>query len=216
MQPDLLSPEKEESQLGSSSAQETQVETQPLQEAKNVSPSPAGKKRSKSIWAYLALGVLVFLLLAAFAWVGYWAYNLSTQLVHSQQQLVTLQASFAELQTGYETLKSENGKLNTELVQTRSDLEQASSDLDAAQSDLAASQSQSKSLSDQIDRASKLADILYAFDTVKNEIDFLQLDKLIRDSKNQQVITEWNNISSDEDFRNFLGYLILVTRDSLK
>jgi hypothetical protein len=225
MQPDLLSPEKEENQpeplpTESSILKGPQLETHPVEETPNVNPTSAVTKRSKFNLAYLALGVLVFLLAAAFAWVGYWAYDLSTQLMNTQQQLAARQADYAKLQTDYETLnstrKGENEKLNSELAQVKAGLEKANTDLAAAQSDLARAQDQSKSLKTKIDKASKLAEILYVFDTVNSEIDFLQLDKLIRDSKNQQLLAEWNSISSEEDFRNFLSYLILATRDSLK
>jgi septal ring factor EnvC (AmiA/AmiB activator) len=231
MQPDLLSPEKEENQPGplvpqelspseSSTSETSQLETHPVEEATNVAPSPAGKKHSKFHLAYLALGVLVFLLLAAFAWVGYWAYDLGTQLMNTQQQLAARQADYAKLQADYETinrtLKGENEKLNSELAQVKADLEKANTALVTAQSDLAKSQDQSKSLKTRIDKASKLAEILYSFDTIKDELGILQLDKLIRDSKNPQLLLEWNGISSEEDFRNFLSYLIFATRDSLK
>jgi|WetSurMetagenome_2_1015567.scaffolds.fasta_scaffold39883_3 septal ring factor EnvC (AmiA/AmiB activator) len=226
MQPDLLSPEKEENQPASSSPQENtppillssndgQIEIPPAEEATNINPPPAGRKRSKFNLAYLALGVLVFLLLAAFAWVGYWSYDLSAELITTQQQLAALQADHAQLQTDYATLKSENEKLNTELTQARADLEKTNTDLAAVQSDHAKSQDQNKTLKAKIDKASKMAEILSAFTAIQSENDFLKLDKLIRDSRNQDLLAEWNNISNEEDFRNFLNYLVLAIRDSL-
>jgi septal ring factor EnvC (AmiA/AmiB activator) len=215
MQPELLSPEKEENQPQSSDPEEAQPETPPAEETKEFNPSPA-KKHSRFNLAYLALGALVFLLFAAIAWVGYWTYNLGTELTTTQQQLAALQAEQSQLQTDYETIKSENEKLNNELTQSKADLEKANTELAAAQSDLTKSQDQGKSLNAKIDKASKLAAILYAFSTVESQTDFFNLDKLIKESKNQAVIAEWKKISTEEGFRNFLEYLILATRDSLK
>ena len=213
MQPDLLSPEKEENLPELFSPEESPLES--VQEAAENNPSPK-KKRSKFKLVYLALGMLVVLLLAAIAWVGYWAYDLNTQLTTTQQQLAALQSGHAQLETDYESLKSENKKLNAELIQTKTDLEKANSALAAAQSDLGQSQGQNKSLNTKIGKASRLAKILYAFSSIQNEIDILRLDKLIRDSKDQAILSKWNSIKSEQDFRNFLDYLILATRDSLK
>ncbi len=221
MQPDLLSPEKEENPPETSSSEAAPPELPSTEAAADATLSPTVKKsRSKVILAYVGLGVLVLLLVAALGWVGYWTYDLNTQLTHTQQQLVAQQADYAKLQADYatlnNTLKGENEKLNTELAQVKADLEKANTDLATAQSDLSKSQDQSKKLAAKIDKASKLAEILYVVSTAKNDADFLRLDKLIRDSNNSALTLNWMGISSQADFNDFLDYLILATRDSLK
>jgi cell division protein FtsB len=216
MQPDLLSPEKEESQPASSSAEVALLEMHPSEES---NPSPAGRKRSRFNPVYLVLGVLVFLLLAAFAWVGYWAYDLSTQLSTTQQQMAALQADHTQLETEYETLKAENENLNTALTQTKADLEKSNTDLAAAQSDLGKSRDQVNDLKNKITKAGKLAEVLYTWTNMNGPGDILKVDGLIGETNNQELQKEWDNFTKDasqESFGRFLKVLILAMRDSLK
>lgn len=57
----------------------------------------AAKKRSKLIIAWIGLGLCAVLFLLAFAWVGYWAYTLNTQLTATQQQYSALQTEYDKL-----------------------------------------------------------------------------------------------------------------------
>jgi hypothetical protein len=69
---------------------------QPNEEMESLSPQDVGKppesvpvaakKRSKLIIAWIGLGLCAVLFLLSFAWVGYWAYTLNTQLTATQHQ----------------------------------------------------------------------------------------------------------------------------------
>ncbi len=229
MQPDLLSPEKEENTPESNidpSASIPTVETTPAEPpapaneavAAQVSPS-AKKKGSTSILAYIGLGVLVLLLIGALAWVGYWAYGLSTELTNTQQDLAALQADYSKLQTDYATLKTENEQLKTEMAQVQADLDKANTDLATAQADLSKSQDTNKSLTTRFDKGTKLAEVLSTFISVSGPADFLKIDKLIKNAKNQELSSEWDKVTSSptpEGFSQFLKYLILATYQSMK
>jgi regulator of replication initiation timing len=227
MQPDPLSPEKEEEQPQPLATQElppasekAQPSTLPADEGVEASPPrPAEKKHSKFNLAYLVLGVLALLLLAAIAWVGYWTYDLSNELTTTQQQLAALQNDHAKLQADYAALQSENEKLNAELTQTRTDLEKANADLGTAQAEASKYQDQSKGMTTQIDKAGKLALVLQTFTTIDDETDFLVLEKQIKDAGNEGLSKAWSKAKtypSEASFDALLEYLILAIRDSLK
>jgi len=230
MQSDLLSPHREEQLPESLSAQElTQPEPRSVPDATPleptlrvgaVSPAPATqKKRSTLNIAVLGLVVLVILLFLASSWVGYWAYTLNTTLTTTQGQLAALQAEHAKLQTDYATLTSENQKLNAELTQVKATLEKANTDLDTAQADLSKSMQQGEKLENQIDASGKLAEILFVWTTVDNPSDIFKIDTLINETKNQELISQWNtftNSPSDDAFAGFLDYFILAIRNSLR
>src|SRR5688500_2340788 len=100
------------------------------------------KKRSKLIVAWIALGLLAILFLLSFAWVGYWAYTLNTQLNTTQQQYEALQSEYDNLTSEHTALTLEHEKVNAELSQTKTDLEKANTDLTTAQDDLSKSKDQ--------------------------------------------------------------------------
>jgi uncharacterized phage infection (PIP) family protein YhgE len=219
MQPDLLSAEKDENapQETSSDAlpvtENVQVESAPVVEETPVTPIQIPeKKRSKVRLASIVLGILVFLFFVAFAWVGYWTYQLNTQLTDTQQQLSALKAEHEKLQSDYQTLSSEKDQLNK-------DLEKSNADLATAQSDLSKSKQKSSDLTQKMDKASKLVDVLHAWLTSDEASDVFEINALIDKSGNQDLINEWSKLMkspSDEAFGNFVEYLATATRDSLK
>ena len=219
MQPDLLSPEKEEHQpeaLESASLPEgTNIVSIPPQES--VPAAPPVMKKSKL--PAIALGVFLFLLLAAFAWVGYWAYTLSTELASTQQQLGALQAEHEKLQSDYTTLTGEKEKLNAELTQSKADLEKANTDLAAAQTSLAKTDEENTALQAKVSKASKLVEILYSSTTMNGPSDIIRIDSLVTQTKDQELIKQWNSLAdspSEDKFGTFFIYLIEAAHKSLK
>lgn len=229
MQPDLLSPEREEQPEPFSVDGTVQSKSLPVTEVlppdatvakEGASPAPAvGKKRAKLNIAAIGLSFLVFMLLLAFAWVGYWAYTLNNQLAATQGQLTALQAEQAKLQTEYATLKSENEKLNTDLAQSRGDLEKANAALTTVQDDLSKSKDRAEKLDTQIDVSGKLAEILFVWTTSDSPSDIFKLDTLINETNNQELISKWNALTkspSEDAFDACMEYLILAIRNSLR
>jgi uncharacterized protein HemX len=227
MQPDLLSPQREEEQPESLLSQDlssvpdtSPPEPSPVAEAVAPTAAPATqKKRLKLNIATLALALLVLVMFMAFGWVGYWAYTLNTELTTTQGQLAALQAEHAKLQTDYAALTSDNEKLNAELTQSKADLEQANTDLTTAQADLSKSKDQGEKLDAQIETAGGLAEILYVMAISDNESDILKIDRLINETNNTQLIKEWDTFTrspSEDAFNAFFNYLMMATRNSLR
>jgi len=239
MQPNLLSPEQEEKQSESLDLQEitqphfsvvteaTPLEPVPVIEPTSTPPAPiVEKKRSKLNIPAIILGIFVFILLVAATGLGYWAYTLRTELITTQQQLTALRGDHSHLQTDYATLKSEKEKLtgereklNVELTQSKADLEKANADLTATQADLKQSQDQNKSLRAQIDKASKLAEVLYASMTSNEPSDVFKIDSLVKKANDQQLITKWDEFTtspSQDAFWKFFNFLVGYIRVTLK
>lgn len=220
MQPDLLYAPDEERQPESVSLQDpTPFPAISTPEVETLSPAPVRKKSLKLTIAIMGLGLLIFFLLAAFAWVGYWAYQLNTELTNTQEQLTTLQAAYTKLQVDYITLTDEHEKQNAELTQAKTDLEKANTDLSTAQADLDTSQEKNESLSAKIEKAGDTAEILYVMSISDQESDILKIDRLVTESNNLELIKQWDkftNSPSEEAIAGFLNYLILTTRNSLR
>lgn len=209
MKTDLFSAEKKENQPAPHLVKTAGTLTTPLVE----------KKRSKFRLIYLAFGLLVFLLFALSAWVGYWAYDLSTELVTTQQQLTALQGKYDQLQADYTTLTGEHENLNADLTQAKADFEKMSAELAAAQTNLTKSQEQNRELTAKLKKAGKLAEILYLWTTMDGPSDVLAVDRLITETRHQTLMKEWDQLTSypsEFSFTKFLDTLILAARNSLK
>jgi len=210
MQTDLLSTQSE-NRSESLSAQDA---------VKPPEPTPVVvKKRSKLIIAWIGLGLFAALFLLSFAWVGYWAYTLNAQLTATQQQYSALQAEYDKLKSEHSTLTLEHEKRNAELSQVKTDLEKANSDLTTAQDNLDKSKDEAKLLTDQIETAGGLAEILYVLSISDSESDILKIDRLITEANHQALTKQWDaftNAPSDDAFNSFFEYLIFATRESLR
>jgi septal ring factor EnvC (AmiA/AmiB activator) len=221
MQTDLLSTQPDE-RAESVSTQEVgkPTESAPMEETATLKPSPmAAKKRSKLVIASIGMGLFGVLLLVSFAWVGYWAYTLNTQLTAIQQQFTALQSEYAKLRTEHTILTSEHDKLNAELSQTKADLEKANTDLTTAQADLSKFKNQGEKLDAQIEAAGKLAEVLFVISMSDNPSDVFKVDGLIKETNNQQLIDKWNTFTrtpSEDGLNAFMEYLILAIRNSVR
>ena len=232
MQTDLLSVHQEDEQAEFVSPQDlTQSEPLSISDAAPIVPTPAKetanpqpvltteKKRFKLNFAVIGLVLFAFILFLAFGWVGYWAYTLNTELMSTQQQLSALQAKQDQLQAEYTTLTGEKDKLNDDLIQTKTDLEKAKTDLASAQADLSQSKQNGDKLQTKIRKASDLVEILFVTATLDEESDIFKIDRLITESNNQELIQQWDTFTgnpSDNAFGEFLDYVILEARNSLK
>jgi cell division protein FtsB len=215
MQTDLLFPQREEGQ-----PEAAPQEPDPVAETVKSIPAPAKEqKRAKFNIAVLGLSFLVFLLLLSFGWVGYWAYTLNTELAASQGQVTALQAKYDKLQADYTALMGENENLNAELTQSKANLEKANTDLNSVQSDLSESMQLGDRLDDQIDRAGKLAEVLFVMTSMDNPSEIFKIDTLVNETNNKELITQWNTFArspSDDALGGFLEKLILEIRNSLR
>lgn len=219
MQPDLLSTQQEEEQLGSLNSQDLAQNRLYLMQGA-VQPASAPTTRKHSSWKLAAIGLasLLFLLLLGLGGMGYWAYTLNTDLTSTRQQLTALQSSHDQLQAKYTTLDSENEKLNVEVGQFKTDLDKANSNLKNAQAKLDTSEAQNKSLNAQIDTAGDLAEILYVVATSEDDADILKIDRLVNAAGNRELTKHWETFAespSGDAFHTFFTYLVLATHESL-
>lgn len=232
MQPNPIAPQQEGKQPEPLSSQDmTQSEPLSAREGTRLEPSssheiteprisPIPEKKS-SRWNIPAiiLGIFSFILLAVVAGLGYWGYTLNVKLATSQQQLTALQGEHSKLQADYAALTSDHEKLNTDLTQTKADLDKVNTDLTTTQASLKKSQDQNKNLNAQIDKASKLTEVLYAWTTSTEPSDIFRIDSLIKEANDQQLITEWDNLTrspSNDGFGKFMNFLVAKIRVSLK
>ncbi len=218
MQPDIPTIEKDENQHQEALSESlpvpdvSQLESAPVQEIPVASSSASEKKRAKLRLTSIVLGILIFLFFVAFAWVGYWTYQLNTQLTDTQQQLASLQAEHEKLQTDYQALSGEKDKLNA-------DLEKANTDLANVQADLSKSQQKSSDLTRKMEKAGKLFDVVYVWITSTEASDIFKINSQIEKSGDQNLINKWNALKkspSDDAVDEFIEYLLKTTRDSLK
>lgn len=232
MQPNLLAAEEEKRQSESAAPVDTTpAETFSVPPTISLEPASmlkvetqkalpvAEKKSSKWNVIYIALGVLTLLIFATFAWLGYWAYILSTDLATTQQQLTALQADHEKLQADYTALTNTTDLLTKDLANAKLDLEKANTDLTATRTDLNKSRSQNNKLNAQIDKADKLSEILYAWTSANEPSDVYEIDALVEGSNNQDLVNKWRELTnspSEETFGDFLDYLITGIRQSLK
>lgn len=232
MQPDLLTPEKEEKQseplacleemaLPSPLATELEPsESIPLEQPTEATSTPeTEKKRGRLNFAVVILGIFVFFLLLGAAGLGYGVYVLRTELISTQQQLASLQGKYSKLQNDFTTLTSKNENLKAELVQAKTDLGTANDSLITAQADLKKEQDQNKELNGKIDKASKFAKILYSWFTTKNPSDLFNIDSQIRTVGDPHLSSLWSKIKnspSDDKFGELILYLVTTIQDNLK
>lgn len=200
MQPDPLTPQE---------VQQSEPAPTPVQETKVT-------KRNLTT---VILAIFLVVLLIVVAGLGFWAYQLNSNLIDTQQQLTALQGEHTELQADYTKLKGDNEKLTGDLGQSKADLEKTSGDLTTAQAELKKSQDQNKGLQTKTTSASKKAEILYAFSVGSTAKDILAIDTMIKATNDQELIGNWNNFVSAptaESSTKFLLYLIGAIRDELK
>lgn len=143
--------------------------------------TPAREEKRNPVFAILGtvFGVVILcILLAAAAGLGYWAYTLNTQLTATQQQL-------ASLQSDYDALKSSNDKLS-------SDYAKSQSDLTTAQADLKKAQDLTKTQQTNMDITSKKVKVVEAI--FWNKQNDSAIESLVKATNDSQLLTKWNKL----------------------
>ena len=224
MQPNPLSPPQEEKQPEPVSPKQEApypVQAQPAP-APVARPAPApvqAKKGPRWGIAAILLALLVVALLVAVAGLGFWAYSLNTKLAAAEQQLAALQGDHDKLQTNYATLTSDKDKLNADLTQTKADLEKANADLTAAQGDLKTAQDQNSDLNARMNKANKLAEILYTWFTTNDAAGIFKIDSQIKATDDAKLKSLWDQFMrspSDDKVGPIMIHLVTALGDYLK
>ncbi|MBN2119355.1 MAG: hypothetical protein JW730_22480 [Anaerolineales bacterium] len=232
MQPDPLSPPQEEKQPEPvSPRQETPPPVQPppapapVQAAPRPAPTPVQAKKGPR-WgiAAILLALVVVVLFVAAAGLGFWAYSLNTKLAAAEQQLAALQGDYDKLKADNATLTSDKDKLNADLTQTKADLEKANADLAAAQGDLKTAQDQNSDLNARMNKANKLAEILYTWFTTNDAAGIFKLDSQIKATDDAKLKSLWDRFmtaaaqkrSTNNEVGELLIHIATSLRDNLK
>ena len=188
-----------------------------------AAPAPAPvqvRKASRGFPIFTILGILLTLVLfVATVGLGYWAYTLNTKLTDTQQQLTTLQGEQTKLKADYATLQGEKDKLSKDLDQTKADLDKANTELATTKSDLDKANTKITELTAKIEKVSKLAEVLYAWNVADEPSDILVIDKLVDDTNNSELAQRWKNLTNsftDKNYSDFIDYLISQIRIGLK
>jgi septal ring factor EnvC (AmiA/AmiB activator) len=163
--------------------------------------------------------IVVIVLVLALAGVGYWGFTQSSALKATQADLATMTQKF-------DTLTAENTQLTTdfdatkaELDTTKSDLEKTQGDLTTTQGDLKKAQDDGNTKQNKITKASKLAEILYAFSSVKTPTDILAVDSMIKATNDKELQAEWSkfiNAPTTQSSSDFLLYMMNAISAALK
>lgn len=189
-----------------------------LSQQENKPPSLQTKETKIKNFITTFLTGLIIIGCVALAGTGIWMYILNKNLNETEQQLADLQKTQTQLQSQYQTLKSENEKLVNEIDQSKSELEKVNLDLSSTKADANGLKNQNKSLQARFVLAGKKAEILYLFFAAEKTTDILAINSLVKETKDQELLKEWNKTISSESFdqdANFLFYLINSIRDGL-
>jgi uncharacterized protein HemX len=228
MQPNPLSPSQEEkkpeSEVQMPNPAPTSVQPTPapvlVQPVARPVPAPVQAKKPTR-WGNIAAVVLglgmVFLLIVA-AGLGFWAYNLNTQLTTTQQELATLQGDYGKLKAEHANLQSENEKVSASLTQTKTDLEKANGDLATAQDSLKTAQGQYTDLTAKVDKVAKYADVLNTL-VKMDQSGLLKIESKIEAANDSGLNAVWNkfkNSPSGDTMSDVLVYLTSAIEDNLK
>lgn len=162
-----------------------------------VSPPPA----KKNAWVNILVGLLIFLLVASAAGLGYWDYTLNNNLTSTKNQTT-------ELQGKYEKLQSNNKQLTSDLAQAKIDLEKATGDLKKIQGDLTDVDLDAKVVKARITTTTKLMDVVIA--TFVSDEKLPDLDKKIKATDDNKLISLWETFKKSgkqDDLNKFYDYL---------
>ncbi|HEX2994813.1 MAG TPA: hypothetical protein VHP14_08315 [Anaerolineales bacterium] len=235
MQPNPFTPAEEEKKNGQEPAQsEVRLPDPPPAPAPSPVPAPAARpapapvqaKKPSQVGGIAAvlLGLVVIVLLIAVAGLGFWAYSLNTKLADTQQQLTALQGDYGKLQTDYTVLTSEKEKLNADLTQAKADLEKANADLATAQTDLQKARDENKAVGAKMDKAGKLADVLFTWFTSEDASGLIKVDAKIKATSDTKLASLWEkyltavaqNKPGTSEFGDLLIHLVTSLNDNLK
>ncbi len=210
--PDVTQPPPPQSEIVSPPALQPTPSIVP--EKPTVLPATQPKKsRFGTIFSAL---VILFLLLGL-GGLGYWAYQLNSNLKATQQDL-------ARLQVNYDKLATEKNSLAVLLARTQSELVKIRSDLVTTRSDLTKSRDDAAALQDRMDKAGKLTEVLIVHkvdnatdDVIERKILASGDAKLLRLFYTFKVDYKKGNASLNmSNYLNWRNYLVEAIRDSLE
>ncbi len=192
--------------------QEPQAEKPAPQELGVVSSPPP--KRS-NVAKIIQIALLVLLILGV-AGLGYWDYQLNTQLKAAQESLSDLHGQYDELTTQKNSLASELDSTNSELANTKTELDTTNETLSTTKSDISKSNQDINTLKSKMEKAGKYMEIMRGAyeDHDVLLITFIKI-AAIKDSKLEELFNAYLKTSSSADFLKWLGYLLTTAKDTL-
>jgi septal ring factor EnvC (AmiA/AmiB activator) len=188
-------------------AQEPQT---PSQAAGSVPQAPKPRRN-------IVIPILLVLLLLAAGGVGYWGYQLNTNLTAAKQSLDALQGKYKDLTSQKSQLSTELDQVNSELADTKAAIEKTKGDSTAATAELSKANNEATALISKMGKAAKYIEVLKGgFAEGDNVIETFVKVSATKDSKLESLWTDYLTGLSNTSFVKFMAYLISTTVDILK
>jgi septal ring factor EnvC (AmiA/AmiB activator) len=190
---------------------------EPQQPQVNTSELPGEVSVAKPSRKFNFKILFLIILLLAVAGLGYWAFQVNTNLKAAQESLATLQGK-------YDDLASENGRLTTEFGQVSSDLEQTNAELASTndalkttKSDLSKSNQEASDLQEKMKKAGLYVEIMRGAFQDKDTLlqTFLKV-LLVKDSELTSLYETYLKSRSSSDLLRWSSYLISTTVEILE
>ena len=157
------------------------------------------------------------LLILAVAGLGFWAFQLNTNLKAAQTSLATLQGKFDDLTAENGRLTTEFGQVSSELEQTNTELASTNETLKTAKADLSKSKQEASALEAKMKKAGLYVEVMRgAFKDKDNLFVTLLKVMLVKDSKLTELYETYLKSKSSADLLKWSSYLISTTMEVLK
>jgi septal ring factor EnvC (AmiA/AmiB activator) len=181
----------------------------PEPELKNASASKPAFFSKQTIITILMI-VFMCAILTGIAGMGYWIYQLTTDLNATQDALTALQGK-------YDNLTVEKDKLAADLDQTRTELEKTREELSTAQSNLTKSKGETAALQKKMGKARALVEVLIA--TLVERQNDQGIEKTVMATGDGKLKELWTTAKAEPNKTNiqaWLDYLLETTAVLLK
>ena len=160
---------------------------------------------------------ILILLILAVAGLGYWTYQLSTNLKVAQQSLAALQGRHADLTTKNDGLTTEFTQVSGDLESTNTELATTRETLKTAKSDLSKSKQDASALQSKKTKAGKFVEIMRGVFEDKDSFIETYLKVLATgDAKLSDLYNAYMKSKSSVDLFTWSGYLISKAVEFLK
>ncbi len=178
-------------------------------------PPPLPQRKGNCLSTIL-VSLLILMLLATAAGLGYWGYTLNNNLTKTKQDIVTLQGKHDKLVTDNASLTTDLTKTNADLDKSNTDLDKTGKDLTTTQGDLAKVQQSSKEVQDRITQTSKLMDVAVSI-FVSNDT-WAEIGQRVKGTNDTQLNSLWDKFfanKNNETWATFLNYLFTTISDNI-
>jgi Tfp pilus assembly protein PilO len=161
--------------------------------------------------------IFLILLILAVAGLGFWAFQLNTNLKAAQTSLETLQGKYDDLTAENGRLTTEFGQVSGELAQTSTELASTTELLKTAKADLSKSKQEVSALEAKMKKAGLYVEIMRGAFKDKDNLFVTYLKvAIVKDSELTELYDTYMKSRSSTDLLKWFAYLISTTVEILK